>query len=411
MKYSTFILMLASLLTSQLANADWFFRGTANNWSSSAMTVVNSNQMTTCQTFLTTGGTQRFKIDRLGTWSESYPANDYVVNANTSYKIDFVISTKIISVQAVASCTASSSSSVRSSSSLANSSAHSSVSSADAWYFRGTPNNWAATAMSLQLGLYCSQQTFGAASTSPRFKIDHFANWAENYPTGDYTVMANTTYKICFNASTNAITATTIATSSSSSSVGASVASSVASSSRSSTSVASSASSSSISTGVLSDFRKETIYFLPTARFYDGDASNNYYNRDRYKAGDPHWRGDFKGLISKLDYIKDLGFTAIWVTPPIENRSGLDYHGYHAYDFYRVDPRLESVDVNYKTFIDAAHAKGLKVIQDVVINHSSQYGLRNAAWIDRLPIKYYVPAGSTQGNAVNGPLYREFRRL
>lgn len=57
---------------------------------------------------------------------------------------------------------------------------------------------------------------------------------------------------------------------------------------------------------------------------------------------DPHWRGDFKGLIEKLDYIKDLGFTAIWVTPPVENRSGLDYHGYHAYDFYRVDPRLES---------------------------------------------------------------------
>lgn len=51
------------------------------------------------------------------------------------------------------------------------------------------------------------------------------------------------------------------------------------------------------------------------------------------QGGDPHWRGDFKGLIEKLDYIKDLGFTAIWVTPPVENRSGLDYHGYHAYDF------------------------------------------------------------------------------
>ncbi len=77
------------------------------------------------------------------------------------------------------------------------------------------------------------------------------------------------------------------------------------------------------------DFRAESIYFLLTARFYDGDAGNNYHNRDRYKAGDPQWRGDFKGLIAKLDYIKDLGFTAIWVTPPVENRSGLDYHGYH----------------------------------------------------------------------------------
>lgn len=79
------------------------------------------------------------------------------------------------------------------------------------------------------------------------------------------------------------------------------------------------------------DFREESIYFLITTRFFDGDASNNFYNRDRIKKGDPHWRGDFKGLIQQLDYIKELGFTAIWITPPIENRSGLDYHGYHGY--------------------------------------------------------------------------------
>ena len=90
------------------------------------------------------------------------------------------------------------------------------------------------------------------------------------------------------------------------------------------------------------DFREETIYFLITTRFYDGDPENNFYCRDRVKKGDPHWRGDFKGLISKLDYLKDLGFTALWITPPVENRSGLDYHGYHAYDWNRVDPRLES---------------------------------------------------------------------
>ena len=91
------------------------------------------------------------------------------------------------------------------------------------------------------------------------------------------------------------------------------------------------------------DFRRETIYFLLTARFFNGDKSNDYYNRDRLKLGDPQWRGDFKGLIEKLDYIKDLGFSAIWITPPVENRSGLDYHGYHAYDWTRIDPRLESV--------------------------------------------------------------------
>lgn len=109
------------------------------------------------------------------------------------------------------------------------SSAASSSVASDAWYYRGTSNNWAATPMTLQSGLYCTQQTFGAASTSPRFKIDHFANWAESYPTADYVVSANTTYRICFNASSKAITTTIVSAASSS------AASSVASSSASTT--------------------------------------------------------------------------------------------------------------------------------------------------------------------------------
>ena len=114
------------------------------------------------------------------------------------------------------------------------------------------------------------------------------------------------------------------------------------------------------------DFREETIYFLMTTRFYDGDPSNNFFCRDRIKfdaAGqpeDPHWRGDFKGLIDRLDYVRDLGFTAIWITPPVENRSGLDYHGYHPYDWTRIDPRLESPDASYQNLIEAAHARGIK---------------------------------------------------
>ena len=157
------------------------------------------------------------------------------------------------------------------------------------------------------------------------------------------------------------------------------------------------------------DFREETIYFLITSRFYDGDPSNNFYCRDRIKlnaAGqpeDPHWRGDFKGLIERLDYIRDLGFTAIWITPPVENRSGLDYHGYHPYDWTRIDPRLESPGATYQDLIDAAHARGIKIIQDVVINHSCQFGIRGKVHIDHLPIKYYVPQGSEQGRVDHGP--------
>lgn len=159
----------------------------------------------------------------------------------------------------------------------------------------------------------------------------------------------------------------------------------------------------------LPDFREETIYFLLTTRFYDGDPSNNFYCRDRIRfnaageAEDPHWRGDFKGLIQRLDYIRDLGFTAIWITPPIENRSGLDYHGYHGYDWTRIDPRLESPDAGYQDLIDAAHARGIKIIQDVVVNHSGQFGIRGKTWIDHLPIKYYVPQGSEQGRVDHGP--------
>ncbi len=157
------------------------------------------------------------------------------------------------------------------------------------------------------------------------------------------------------------------------------------------------------------DFREETIYFVITTRFYDGDPSNNFFCRDRIRfdaegnAIDPHWRGDFKGLIQALDYIQDLGFTAIWITPPIENRSGLDYHGYHGYDWTRIDPRLESPDASYQDLIDAVHARGMKLIQDVVINHSCQYGIRGQVHIDHLPIKYFVPPGSEQGQVDHGP--------
>ena len=133
------------------------------------------------------------------------------------------------------------------------------------------------------------------------------------------------------------------------------------------------------------DFRDESIYFLMTTRFYDGDSSNNEYCWDEggeyLKFGDDvkdcAWRGDFKGLAQKLDYIKALGFSAIWITPVVQNASGIDYHGYHAYDFSKVDPRYESKDFTYQDLIDACHAKGIKVIQDIVLNHTGNFGEKN----------------------------------
>ena len=153
------------------------------------------------------------------------------------------------------------------------------------------------------------------------------------------------------------------------------------------------------------DFRDESIYFLITTRFYDGDPSNNTRTSEDETAHnapeDPSWRGDFKGLIDKLDYIKALGFTAIWITPVVENNSGYDYHGYHAYDFSAVDKRYESNGITYQDLIDAAHAKGMKVIQDVVLNHTCNWGERNLLQIDD-PVygggrsSYVMPEGAAK---------------
>ena len=129
------------------------------------------------------------------------------------------------------------------------------------------------------------------------------------------------------------------------------------------------------------DMRQDSIYFVITTRFYDGDKSNNVHCWDDYKANnpdsDPAWRGDFKGLAEKLDYIKAMGFSAIWITPVVENASGYDYHGYHALNFSKVDARYESNDYTYEDLIADAHEKGIKIIQDVVWNHTGNFGETN----------------------------------
>lgn len=136
--------------------------------------------------------------------------------------------------------------------------------------------------------------------------------------------------------------------------------------------------------GGRTDFRDESIYFVLTTRFYDGDPGNNvlcWDNQESQKSTkDPCWRGDFQGLIDKLDYIKALGFTAIWINPVVQNASGYDYHGYHASDFSKVDCRYQSSDgkssgdVMFKKLIDAAHKKGIKIILDIVLNHTGNFG-------------------------------------
>ena len=174
------------------------------------------------------------------------------------------------------------------------------------------------------------------------------------------------------------------------------------------------------------DFRDESIYFMMTTRFYDGDPSNNVLCWDNQEAQkstkDPCWRGDFQGVIYKLDYIKALGFTAIWITPVVQNASGYDYHGYHASDFSKVDCRYQSGDVMFQELIDKAHAKGIKIILDIVLNHTGNFGeehfckefdrdtrLRNQADINAC----MIPNLETLGSDYPGlqPGYQYQRRL
>ena len=135
------------------------------------------------------------------------------------------------------------------------------------------------------------------------------------------------------------------------------------------------------------DFREETIYFAMTTRFFDGDKSNNVHCWDENAttpADDPAWRGDFEGLIEKLDYIKALGFSAVWITPIVENCSGLDYHGYHAMNLKKIDPRygtgtsdVADAERDFQRLIDEAHKRDMKIVLDVVFNHVGNFGETN----------------------------------
>lgn len=115
-------------------------------------------------------------------------------------------------------------------------------------------------------------------------------------------------------------------------------------------------------------WQAQSIYQVITDRYYDGDPANNNadgnYNPTGAKA--VHG-GDFKGLEAKLDYIKALGATAIWISPVVVNADG-QFHGYAARDFYHVDPHWGSL-ADLQQLVQAAHAKGLLVIDDIVVNH------------------------------------------
>lgn len=123
---------------------------------------------------------------------------------------------------------------------------------------------------------------------------------------------------------------------------------------------------------------KDFIYLIMPDRFSNGDETNDRVAgmRDQSLRRDTVFNrhgGDLKGIQNHLDYIDDLGVTAIWLNPVWENdMPNRTEHGYAFTNHYKVDPRLGG-NTAYQSLIDAAHAKGLKVIQDAVYNHVGKF--------------------------------------
>lgn len=133
------------------------------------------------------------------------------------------------------------------------------------------------------------------------------------------------------------------------------------------------------------------IYLLMPDRFANGDKSNDNVPsmlQAKAKRDTLYGRhgGDIQGVINHLDYLKDLGITAIWMNPEIENNQPAEsYHGYAATDLYKIDPRLGTNDL-YAHYVNACHQRGLKVVKDVVFNHVGN----ETWWYKDLPSKDWV---------------------
>jgi len=126
----------------------------------------------------------------------------------------------------------------------------------------------------------------------------------------------------------------------------------------------------------------EVIYFVLPDRFANGDRTNDHGGLAGGKAVDGfdptdkgyYHGGDLKGLTEHLGYIQDLGATAIWVGPIFKNKAvqgdSAGYHGYWITDFTRVDPHF-GTNADFKALVEAAHARGMKVYMDIVVNHTA----------------------------------------
>ena len=145
----------------------------------------------------------------------------------------------------------------------------------------------------------------------------------------------------------------------------------------------------------------DIIYLLMPDRFADGDTSNDTVKGllEKKDMSIPMGRhgGDIKGIEEHLNYIKNLGATAIWINPLVENNMPPTYHSYHGYaatNLYKIDPRF-GTNQDYVNLVNEAHKKGLKIIMDMVMNHIGS----NHWWMKDLPTKNWIHSYKKYGQS------------
>lgn len=161
------------------------------------------------------------------------------------------------------------------------------------------------------------------------------------------------------------------------------------------------------------DWRDQVIYFVMTDRFDDGDPSNNDLGAGEFDPrSNAHYNGgDFAGLQRRIDYIRGLGATALWITPPVASQwwdAGAAYGGYHGYwaeHFMRVDRHLGTLD-DYRTLSHALHSQGLYLVQDIVLNHTGNFFGYASDWAAGDPARGYRP--NTGSRPVTAPTQSPF---
>lgn len=331
-------LMAALMAISLGAQAEWYLRGTHNNWQADQMQDVGNNTMLADDVVFTADG--EFKFDRWGDWSENYGLNGQQDGANIpisagTWDIEFYTDTHNYKITASAPAAAE-------------------------FHLRGTHNGWAGGDLMTQVtgsNQYeaCRNFSTGDASGGPRFKVDPDGGWGgDEFPAQDQAASGWT--RIVVDGGSNALVSVTtdLGTDCGEPEAGA-------------------------------DFRNRSIYFVFVDRFANGDTSNDNGNNAnatstvKQSGGlsewKKYWGGDIQGLIDKLDYLQALGVSAIWVTPLNDNIDNSApegaYHGYWGRDFYEVDEHLG--DWALVDQLDAEmEARGMKLVLDIALNHSNQ---------------------------------------